>query len=79
MFSRSHERGLALLPTDELIKLLKLSHRGELPAPLSRSDLLLRGMNRAAEEGALLFGLDRRALNAILIAVIAERRAQSRR
>ena len=72
-FSSPSGRGLSRIPSEELQRLLRLSYRGELPSPLRRSDLLVRGLNLLAEEGELLLGLEHKALNAVLIAVLAER------
>lgn len=77
-FSSHRGRGLSRIPSEELRRLLRLSYQGALPSPLRRSDLLVRGLNLLAEEGELLIGLEQGALNAVLIAVLAERSAGPR-
>jgi hypothetical protein len=65
--------GLTRLSTDQLKRALKLIYQQRLPCPLSRVDLLSRGLNPLADFGDSLFGLDERATCAILSAVLAER------
>lgn len=67
-------RGLTELDTDQLTDLLRKVHHGTLPCPFSRATLLSMGLNVLAERGDLLFGLEARAVRAVLTAVIAERR-----
>jgi len=67
--------GLTKLPREDLEALLRLLHRDELELPLTRQYLLTRGFHRLAEHGALLLGLEEPAVRAVLVAVIAERRA----
>ena len=66
---------LTAVPLDALTHALRLVHRGDLPCPFGRSDLLLRGLNAFAERADALFGLDARAVAAVLTAAVAERRA----
>lgn len=67
------KRGLTALPDEDLTKLLRRLHRGELDFPLTRHGMLLRGLNRIAEHGDVIFGLDEAGLRAVLVAVMAER------
>ena len=64
---------LSGVPLDALTHALRLVHRGDLPCPFKRSDLLLRGLNAFAERADALFGLEARAVTAVLTAVVAER------
>ncbi len=66
--------GLRDLPTHDLEKLLRLTYRGELDFPLTRHGFLVRGLNRIAENADVLMGLDQAGTQAVLVAVIAERR-----
>ena len=66
---------LTAVPLDALTHALRLVHRGDLPCPFGRSELLLRGLNAFAERADSLFGLDARAVTAVLTAAVAERRA----
>ncbi len=69
--------GLTILPDEALERLLREVHRGGLPCPFGRAQLLARGLNREAEAADLLFGLEARAVRAVLTAVLAERRSGS--
>ena len=68
--------GLTALSTDHLEKILRLVHRQELNCPFSRASLLGMGLNRVAEDGPVLIGLDEKAVRAVLISVLAERKRQ---
>jgi hypothetical protein len=74
---RPPKRGLTALPDEDLIKLMRRLHGGTLDFPLTRHGMLLRGLNRIAEHGDLLFGLDEAGVRAVLVAVIAERQRSS--
>jgi hypothetical protein len=67
-------QGLTGVTTEELVDLLRLIHRGQLPCPIKASELMAMGLNKVAYQAALLVGLDRQAATAVLVAVIAERR-----
>jgi hypothetical protein len=67
-------QGLTGLTTEELVDLLRLIHRSQLPCPIKASELMAMGLNKVVNEAALLIGLERRAATAVLVAVIAERR-----
>ena len=66
--------GLTAVSTPMLKDLLRLVHRRTLPCPFQRSTLMSMGLNRLADHGELLFGLDERAVRAILVCVLAERK-----
>jgi hypothetical protein len=68
------DTGLTAIHTDELKKFLRLLLQNKLLFPLKRTDLMLMGLNLMAERGDLLFGLEEKAVKAILIAVLAERK-----
>jgi hypothetical protein len=70
--------GLTKVPNADLESLLRRIHRGELRCPFRRSDLLLAGMNHLADEGDLLIGLPEPGVRAVILAVLAERRARTR-
>lgn len=72
----SPSRGLVAVPDDDLRTVVAWTQRGVLPCPLKRSDLLGRGLNRVAEHGDLLLGLDAAAIKAVVLAVLMERRAR---
>ena len=68
--------GLTKVPTGELETLLRWLHRGEVKAPITRSFCLSSALPYLGEAGDLIFGLDEPAVRAVLVAVIAERRAK---
>ncbi len=61
------------VPIEDLKRLLASSYAGHLTYPLKLSDLMLMGMNRLADHGGVLQGLNERGVRAVLVAVIAER------
>ena len=69
-------RGLSSVPDVELETLLRRVHRGEITYPLRRSELLLMKTPALAELGDVLLGLDESGVRAVLVAVLAERRAR---
>ena len=73
------KRGLTSLSTEQLKYILKLIYTGHLQCPFSRQDLLVRGLNGVAEEGDLLFNLEQRAAQSVIIAVLSERIVSARR
>ena len=66
--------GLTDLSTEELEKLLRLIHHGELSCPIARSTLMAMGLNRISESCSILLGLETRAVRAVLVSVLAERK-----
>ncbi len=71
--------GLAHVPTDKLTRILARVHDGTLECPITHPTLLRAGMPDLVDELGHLVGLDARAVQAVLVAVIAERRAAERR
>ncbi len=72
--------GLTQAPTDALITLLRAIYKKELTPPLSLPDLTRHGLQYcAADLQGALRGLDAQAVTAVLVCVIAERRAQEQR
>ncbi|MCB9583977.1 MAG: hypothetical protein H6718_01195 [Polyangiaceae bacterium] len=67
-------KGLTQVPTSRLERLLKLLHQEQVGLPLSGASLMTAGMSDIADDVALLKGLERGAVQAVLVAVIAERR-----
>ena len=70
-------KGFTRIPTDELIALLRRGHRKDMPVPFQRVHLLTLGLNRIADYGSELCGLEERTLRILLVAIIAERRART--
>jgi len=69
--------GLAHVSTDALERVLKRVHDGSLECPITHPTLLRAGMPDLVDELGHLVGLDARAVIAVLVAVIAERRANA--
>jgi len=70
--------GLTRVRTEHLIELLRSVHRGTLKCPFDQTDLAVAGFLGIADELHHLRGLDQRAVTAVLLAVLAERRAPIR-
>jgi hypothetical protein len=70
--------GLTHLSTPDLEQLLRLVFRGALSCPIDRVGLATTGLLRLGDDLALLHGLDGPATQAVLVAVLAERRRGSR-
>lgn len=71
--------GLTHVPTEKLERMLKRVHDGALECPITHPTLLRAGMPDLVDEVGHLVGLDARAVQAVLVAVIAERRAEAER
>ena len=71
--------GLTRIPTDTLIHVLRLVHRGDLPCPITPVGLVTTKLQDTGDELGVLRGLDRRAVLAVLVSVIAERRMATSR
>lgn len=67
---------LTKLSTKDLERLLRRVHDGSLPCPITAASLHLAGMDYLLDRVGFLQGLDARAVRAVLVAVIAERRAR---
>ena len=71
--------GVTKLPTRDVETLLARLHRGELRLPLTHPNLLASGLPHLVDRVGFLSGLDGAALRAVLVAVLAERKAAERR
>ncbi|MCB9676046.1 MAG: hypothetical protein H6737_13065 [Alphaproteobacteria bacterium] len=67
-------QGLRAVRTDDLKTLLALVHRGELECPITEIGLATTGTLRLLDDLAVLKGLDKRGVHAVLVSVLAERR-----
>lgn len=67
--------GLSTVSSDALKTLLKAVHAGDLACPLTLPELTRFGLQYVAEDLNHLRGLDATAVKAVVIAVLAERRA----
>lgn len=67
--------GLSRVSTEDLTRLLRIVHRGTVPFPISRASLVLCAFGHLEGELDLLVGRDQAGARAMLVAVIAERRA----
>jgi hypothetical protein len=67
--------GLTRVSTEDLTRLLRIVHRGTVAFPISRGSLVLCAFGHLEGELNLLVGLDQAGARAMLVAVIAERRA----
>ena len=67
--------GLSRAPTEALLGLLRAVHRGQMTFPVTRSTLIAMGYGDVEATLSTLVGLDERGLRAVLVAVIAERKA----
>lgn len=68
--------GLTLVTTEDLERLLRAVHRKELPCPIDRIGLASTGLLRTGDDIGILLGLEERAVRALLVCVLAERRRQ---
>lgn len=66
--------GLTALTTTDLERLLRALHRGLLSAPVGPGQLHVAGLSYLVDKVDFLRGLDERAVRAVLVAVLAERR-----
>jgi hypothetical protein len=71
--------GLTHLSHEQLERLLKGVHDGSLVCPITHPTLLRAGMPDLVDQVGHLTGLDARAVQAVLVAVIAERRHEAER
>lgn len=68
--------GLTGLSTIDLQRLLRALHRRELSCPVGHASLHVAGLSYLVDRLDALRGLDERAVRAVLVAVLAERRAR---
>ena len=66
--------GLSELSLLDLTRLLSLLHKGELLCPIGPQELHMAGLSYLVDRVEFLRGLDERAVRAVLVAVIAERK-----
>ena len=71
-------RGLVTVRSEDLVKLLRAIHRGQLACPITRTGLATAGLLRLGDELEHLRGHERPAVTAIVLAVLAERRVTPR-
>ena len=70
------DHALVSVPTDGLKLLLRQVHRGELPCPLDVPGIACQGLQSHSEAlMSVLRGLGRDGVWAVLVAVLAERKA----
>lgn len=67
--------GLRKVSTEHLKRVLRLLYREQLVTPISRSGLIAAALGDIEQHLELLVGLDRRAAQCVIVAVLAERRA----
>lgn len=68
-------KGLTHVSTDHLRLMLARIHRGQLACPVTHATLVVAGLPQLVDKVDFLKGLDEAAVRAVLVAVIAERRA----
>ena len=66
-------QGLRRVSTDQLQRLLRLIHREQITFPISRSGLITAALGNCEQHLDLLVGLDKRAAQCVIVAVLAER------
>lgn len=69
--------GLTRVADAELEGLLRALYKSRFELPLTRQTLLSMGLHGLADHGNVIIGLDARGLQAVLVAVLAERRARA--
>ena len=67
-------KALTDLETKDLKNLLRLLHNGTLRCPIGPGELHMAGLSYLVDRVDYLRGLDERAVRAVLVAVLAERR-----
>jgi hypothetical protein len=68
-------QGLRKVSSEQLKRVLQLLYRGQLTAPISRSGLIGAALGDIENHLDILVGLDQRAAQCVIVAVLAERRA----
>lgn len=69
-------RGLTALTTRDLENLLRRLHEGALVCPFGARELHAAGLSYLVDRVSFLHGKDEPAVRAVLVAVLAERRAR---
>ena len=67
-------QALREISSQDLKELLRVVHRGQLACPITREGLATVNLLRLGDDLGHLRGLDPRAVQAVLVAVLAERR-----
>lgn len=67
-------QGLSHISSKDLKRLLRAVHRGDVDCPINQIGLAELNLLRLGDELGHLRGLDARGLQAVLVAVLAERR-----
>lgn len=70
----SYGAALTALTTLDLERLLRALHKGTLRVPVGPAELHVAGLSYLVDKVDFFRGLDERAVRAVLVAVIAERR-----
>lgn len=68
--------GLTGLSTTDLERILRALHKGLLRTPAGPAELHMAGLSYLVDRVDFLRGLDERAVRAVLVAVLAERKNQ---
>ena len=71
--------GLTLVSTEDLRRVLARVHDGSLECPITHPRLLRAGLPKLVDQLGHLGGLDARSVQAVLVAVLAERAAAAER
>ncbi len=66
--------GLTGLSTTDLERILRALHRGQLECPIGHAELHMAGLSYLVDRIGALRGLDERAVRAVVVAVLAERK-----
>jgi hypothetical protein len=75
----SFGKGLTEVSTEMLERTLRALAKGELEGPITHQSLLAAGLPALVDRLDHLQGLDARSAQAVIVAVIAERRANERK
>ena len=71
---RRHTLALTQVSDAHLTKLLKLLYQNKISCPLNKHTLMSYGLNHIADYAEILLYLDQKAVQAIIITALAERR-----
>lgn len=71
--------GLRRVPTEQLQRLLRLIHKEQITFPITRSGLIAAALGDFEAHLDLVVGLDKRAAQNVVVAVLAERRVSALR
>lgn len=66
-------QGLKAVKSEDLKRILRAVHRGELPCPINRIGLASTGLLRLGDDLDVLRGLDEPGVRAVIVAVLSER------